>query len=121
MEESTNIEDNINIYSANFEYEGNNEHILSLYKLNEKVENNDIIAKKINKKIYFHPLFLNYNYCLFCLEKSKTKYSFKNLYDRHKIIGIKKIIHFLKKENIKLVFLFLEMITYIEKSRIKIS
>ena len=104
MEESTNIEDNINIYSANFEYEGNNEHILSLYKLNEKVENNDIIAKKINKKIYFHPLFLNYNYCLFCLEKSKTKYSFKNLYDRHKIIGIKKIIHFLKKENIKLKY-----------------
>ena len=50
MEEEKNMEDNINIYCANFEYEGNDKKILEIYKMKEKVENNDIISKKIIKR-----------------------------------------------------------------------
>ena len=90
MDEEIDKDDNIDIFNANFEYEGNDEEILDLYNLNEIVENNDMIAKKIIKRIYNHPLFLNYNYCLFCLERRKTKYNHRNLYDKHKLSRAKK-------------------------------
>ena len=91
MDEEIENEDNINIYNTNFYYEGNDEQILGLYNKKEVVENNDTISKKIIKRIFYHPLFLNYNYCLFCLERRKTKYNHRNLYEKHKILNIKKI------------------------------
>ena len=102
MEEELNNEDNIDIFNANFEYEGNEKQILYLYDTNKKIENNDIIAKKIIKNIYNHPLLLNYNYCLFCLERRKTMFNNKNLIDKHKKANIKSIANFLMRENIKL-------------------
>lgn len=104
MNEEIEKEDNINIYNANFEYNDNEEQILRIYNMNEKIENNDIIAKKIIKRIYYHPLFLNYNYCLFCLERRKTKYNEKNLYDKHKKSDINKVSRFIEREKIKLKF-----------------
>ena len=105
MDEELEKEDNIDIYNTNFYYEGNDQQILGLYNKKEIVENNDIISKKIIKKLYNHPLFLNYNYCLFCLERRKTKYNNRNLYDKHKKLNIEKISDFLEKKNIKLKFL----------------
>ena len=102
MDEEIDKDDNIDIFNANFEYEGNDEEILDLYNLSEIVENNDMISKKIIKRIYNHPLFLNYNYCLFCLLWRKTKYNHRNLYDKHKLSRAKKISNFLEKKNIKL-------------------
>ena len=102
MEEEKNMEDNINIYCANFEYEGNDKKILEIYKMKEKVENNDIISKKIIKRKYNHPLILNYNYCLFCLERRYTKFNQKNLYDNHNIRDKDDIELFFKNKNIKL-------------------
>ena len=98
MEEEKNMEDNINIYCANFEYEGNDKKILEIYKMKEKVENNDIISKKIIKRKYNHPLILNYNYCLFCLERRYTKFNHKNLYDNHNIRDKDEIELFFKKK-----------------------
>ena len=102
MNEEMEKDDNIDIFNANFEYEGNDEEILDLYNLNENIENNDMISKKIIKRIYNHPLFLNYNYCLFCLERRKTKYNHRNLFDKHKLFQPKKISNFLEEKNIKL-------------------
>jgi len=102
MTEEMEKDDNIDIFNANFEYEGNDEEILDLYNLNENIENNDMISKKIIKRIYNHPLFLNYNYCLFCLERRKTKYNHRNLFDKHKLFQPKKISNFLEEKNIKL-------------------
>ena len=104
MEEEINNEDNIYIFNENFKYEGNEEQILNLYDTNKKIENNDIIAKKIIKNIYNHPLLLNYNYCLFCLERRKTMFNNINLIDKHKKSNIKSIVNFLVKENIKLKY-----------------
>ena len=104
MDEEMEKEDNIDIFNANFLIDGSEEQILDLYNMNKKVENNDIISKKIIKRIYNHPLFLNYNYCLFCLERRKTKYNDRNLYDKHKSSNLKKITDFLRKKNIKLKY-----------------
>ena len=59
MDDEKNKEDNIDIFFENFDYDGNDEHILDFYNMDKKIENNDIIAKKIIKNIYHHPLFLN--------------------------------------------------------------
>ena len=96
------IEDNIEFFNANFECD-NEEQILDLYKVNKTTENNDTILKKIVKEKYNHPLFLNYNYCLFCLERRKTKYNQKNLDDMHNKANIKTICDFLEKEQINLL------------------
>ena len=101
MNEEFDNEDNLDIFNANFECE-DKDQIMELYKMSKTIEKNDIIAKKIVKKKYNHPLFLNYNYCLFCLERRKTKYNHQNLNDMHKIIDIKSIGSFLKKDHIKL-------------------
>ena len=70
--------------------------------MSETLENNDIIAKRIIKKKYNHPLFLNYNYCLFCLERRKTKYNHQNLKKMHDVTDIISIGSFLEKEQIRL-------------------
>ena len=84
MDEELDNEEYIDIYSENFKYNNNDEQIKELYEKNQIVESNDVIYKKIIKKKYNHPLFLNYNYCFFCLERRKTKYNQKNLEDQHK-------------------------------------
>ena len=99
MNEKFDIEDNIEIFNANFECE-NEEQIKNLYKTKKSTENNDDISKKIRYEKYNHPLLLNYNYCLFCLERRKTKYNQKNLDDMHNITTIKTICEFLEKEQI---------------------
>ena len=106
MDNEISKEHNIDIFYENFDYDGKDEQILEFYNMNKKIENNDIIAKKIVKNIYYHPLFLNYNYCLFCLERRKTKYNQQNLIDKHKNSKIKNIATFLERENIKLKFPF---------------
>ena len=102
MDDEIGKEDNIDIFYENFDYHGKDKQVLEFYNINKKIENNDIIAKKIIKNIYYHPLFLNYNYCLFCLERRKTKYNQQNLIDKHKNSKIKNIASFLERENIKL-------------------
>ena len=102
MNEEYDFEDNIEFFNSNFECD-NEEQILDLYKVNKTTENNDAILKKIIKEKYCHPLFLNYNYCLFCLERRKTKYNQKNLDDMHNNANIKTICDFLEKEQINLL------------------
>ena len=102
MDEELDNEEYIDIYSANFKYNNNDEQIKELYEKNQIVESNDVIYKKIIKKKYNHPLFLNYNYCFFCLERRKTKYNQKNLDDQHKNSDLKSISLFLKEKNIQL-------------------
>ena len=102
MNEKYDFEDNIEFFNANFECD-NEEQILDLYKVTKTTENNDVIAKKIVKEKYNHPLFLNYNYCLFCLERRKTKYNQQNLDDMHNSANIKTICDFLEKEQISLI------------------
>ena len=101
MNEEYNIEDNIIIFNSNFDC-NDEEQIMDLYKTKQSVENNDDISKKIVKEKYNHPLLLNYNYCLFCLERRKTKYNQRNLTDVHDITNIKAIGDFLEKDQIKL-------------------
>lgn len=101
MNETYDIEDDIEFFNANFECD-NEEQILNLYKLNKTTENNDVISKKIIKEKYNHPLFLNYNYCLFCLERRKTKYSQKNLDDIHNHSNIQTICNYLESQQINL-------------------
>jgi hypothetical protein len=101
MDEVYTLEENIEIFHANFECEDTNQ-IENLYKVKKTTENNDVISKKIIKEKYNHPLFLNYNYCLFCLERRKTKYSYKNLDDMHTRANLTDIGEFLENKNIKL-------------------
>ena len=58
MNEGLDNEDNLDIFNANFECD-DKDQITELYKMNKTIEDNDIIAKKIVKKKYNHPLFLN--------------------------------------------------------------
>ena len=102
MDEEQDNEDNIEIYKANFKYDNNDSQINEIYKIIQIEENNDVISKKIIKKRYNHPLFLNYNYCLICLERRKTKYNEKNLYEQHKKANLNKVFSFLQEKNIKL-------------------
>ena len=57
---------------------------------------------KILEEKYKHPLFKNYNYCLFCGEKARTKYYFNNLYNRHINLEEKTMGEFLINNKIKL-------------------
>ena len=101
MDEVYTIEDNVEIFHANFECDDLN-RIEHLYKSKKTTENNDVITKKIIKEKYNHPLFLNYNYCLFCLERRNTKYNHKNLDDMHNIAKLSDIVDFLEVKKIKL-------------------
>ena len=96
IEESI-CEDDIDIFNANFVCK-DEESILKAYKTDKKIENNDIISKKVIKEKYSHPLFLNYNYCLFCLERRNTKYDQQNLIDIHNIVSVSTICDYLKKK-----------------------
>ena len=75
--------------------------ILNLYKkdifLLQYFEN-----VNLKEEQYKHPLFKNYNYCLFCGEKRKTKYNSTNLINSHMELEEKNIGHYLLNNNIKL-------------------
>ena len=101
MNEEFDAEDNLDFFNANFECDDENQ-IMDLYKIEKSIENNDNIAKKIQIGKYNHPLFLNYNYCLFCLERRKTKYNHYNLDSMHNKANIKTIGDFLEKNQINL-------------------
>ena len=94
-------EDNIDIFNANFECDDERQ-IIDLYNFENSIENNDILSKKIKIEKYNHPLFLNYNYCLFCLERRKTKYCHNNLNNLHNRENIKTIGEFLENRRINL-------------------
>ena len=94
-------EDNIDIFNANFECD-DEKQIIDLYNVESSIENNDNLSKKIKIEKYNHPLFLNYNYCLFCLERRKTKYTHNNLNNLHNKENIKTIGEFLEKKKIDL-------------------
>ena len=59
MNEGLDNEDNLDIFNANFECD-DKDQITELYKMNKTIEDNDIIAKKIVKKKYNHPLFYSF-------------------------------------------------------------
>ena len=92
-------EDNIDIFNANFQCD-DEKQIIDLYNFENTIENNDKLSKKIKIEKYNHPLFLNYNYCLFCLERRKTKYSHNNLNNLHNKSNIKTIGEFLENRKI---------------------
>ena len=105
MENHDLIDDeDINTFNQNFQtYEI--DEISNLYKMREINDNNNDQNKlfpKIKEKKYNHPLIMNYNYCLFCLEKRKTKYYKKNLEDLHYKIDINHLSSFFDIYQIKL-------------------
>ena len=79
----------INTFNTNFNWID----IAKILKLYEK-------DKKEHK--YLHPLFTNYNYCLFCGTKAKTKYYTKNLEDSHIQLKDKTIGEYLLNNKITL-------------------
>ena len=97
-------DDYTDIFNENFEtYEI--DEISNLYKMREINDNNNDQNKlfpKIKEKKYNHPLLMNYNYCLFCLEKRKTKYYQKNLENSHYKIDINSLSSFFDIYQIKL-------------------
>ena len=77
----------INRFNTNFNWIDISK-ILQLYKKDNKGDK------------YLHPLFKNYNYCLFCGTKAKTKYFSKNLDDSHILLKEKNIGEYLLNNNI---------------------
>ena len=57
---------------------------------------------KLKEERYQHPLFKNYNYCLICNQKQKTKYNSIDLVNSHIELKEKTIGHYLLNNNIKL-------------------
>ena len=90
----------INIFNNNFIC-NNVGKILKLYKKDISILE---YFEKINLKEekYMHPLFKNYNYCIFCREKAKTKYYSQNLINTHSDLEEKTIGIYLLKNKIKL-------------------
>ena len=73
--------------------------IKELYKTKDDIFlfNNKVL---FHSKKYLHPLFLNYNYCLFCFDKRKTKYFSQNLFKSQN--NEEDIFDFLKEKKFKL-------------------
>ena len=90
----------INTFNQNFIC-SNIKKIVELYdkniSLSRYFEDVNILEEK-----YKHPLFQNYNYCLFCGEKARTKYFFNNLYNMHINLEDKTMGQFLINNKIKL-------------------
>ena len=90
----------INTFNQNFIC-SNIKKIVELYdkniSLSRYFEDVNILEEK-----YKHPLFQNYNYCLFCGEKARTKYFFNNLYNMHINLEEKTMGQFLINNKIKL-------------------
>ena len=92
-------ERNIKIFNNNFYCKDVNS-ITELYKKREDISlfNNNVLFRSVK---FLHPLFLNYNYCLFCYNKRKTKYFSLNLTKYHNDDDIN-ILSYIKNKNIKL-------------------
>ena len=90
----------INIFNNNFICND----VRKILKLYEKDISfiNIFENKNLKEEIYKHPLFKNYNYCMFCREKAKTKYYSKNLRKSHFQLEEKTIGKYLLKNKIKL-------------------
>ena len=90
----------INVFNNNFKC-NDFKKILKLYKKDISfVQGFEDVNFKEEK--YRHPLFKNYNYCLFCGEKRKTKYYSNNIINNHMQLEEHNIGEFLEKKNIKL-------------------
>ena len=89
---------NINKFKKNFCID-NESLIIDVYSKKSDIFlfNNQVIFRK---EQYSHPLFLNYNYCLFCYNKRKTKYFIKNLIESHN--SDISLFDYMKNRNIKL-------------------
>ena len=90
----------INLFNNNFKC-NDFKNILKLYQkdisLKEYFKN-----VKLKQEIYQHPLFKNYNYCLFCNQREKTKYNSIDLINSHIELKEKNIGEYLLNNNIKL-------------------
>lgn len=91
-------ENNINLFNKNFHCNDINS-IIEIYNRKNDIYlfNNSIIFRT---EKFMHPLFLNYNYCLFCYNKRKTKYFSQNLIKSHN--NDINSMNFMKNKNIKL-------------------
>ena len=90
----------INTFNQNFIC-NNIKKIVELYEKNISLsryfEGVNILEEKCK-----HPLFQNYNYCLFCGERAKTKYFLNNLYNMHMNLEEETMGQFLINNKIKL-------------------
>ncbi len=90
----------INVFNNNFKC-NDVKKILKLYKKDISfVPGFEDVNFKEEK--YRHPLFKNYNYCLFCGEKQKTKYYSNNIIKNHMQLEENNIGEYLQNKNIKL-------------------
>ena len=90
----------INAFNNNFKC-NDVKKILKLYKKDiSSVQ--DLGNYHFKEEKYRHPLFKNYNYCLFCGQKRKTKYYSKNIFDSHIKLEDDNIGLYLQKNKIKL-------------------
>ena len=90
----------INIFNKNFIC-SDVRKIIKLYKKDiSLVDSFEDVNFKEEK--FMHPLFNNYNYCLFCEQKRKTKFYYNNLIEGHMDLGDKTIGDYLLNNNIKL-------------------
>ena len=90
----------INIFNKNFKCK-DIKKILALYKKDTSLIE---CFKGINLKVekYHHPLIKNYNYCLLCDQKRKTKYNSNNLINTHIDLEDNTFGQFLLNNNIKI-------------------
>ena len=104
--------ENKNIFNQNFICNNTNA-ILSLYKKQNDI--NSISFDSMNLKYrgskFMHPILLNYNYCLFCYEKKKSKYYSINLKETH----IKKSLKDFLKEKTRINLRLRKLLNKTEK------
>ena len=90
----------INLFNKNFK-SNDVKKILKIYKKDISLIE---YFKDINLKEekFQHPLFINYNYCLLCGEKRKTKYYSQNIISSHMELEDKNLGEYLLNNNIKI-------------------
>ena len=90
----------INLFNKNFK-SNDVKNILKIYKKDISLIE---YFKDINLKEekFQHPLFINYNYCLLCGERRKTKYYSQNIISSHMELEDKNLGQYLLNNNIKI-------------------
>ena len=103
MISESNDFDNINTFNKNFTCNDANA-ILSLYKKQNTVNSISFnnVSLKYNESKFMHPILLNYNYCLFCYGKKKSKYYPMNLIETHMKKSLKDFLKENKTSNFQL-------------------
>ena len=96
------IKSSSDIISSNEEILTKNYEMINIFNQHFKCNKVQNILNLYNKKsnIWQHPLILNYDYCLFCLEKSKNKYSIHSLKENHIKMNNKELMNFFYKNSI---------------------